>query len=88
MDVASPIESRIAGRKSVSGTSFTFTARKPITLATPFARDWHNRGFNRPKSSDSSASSVANSDGDADGGRYARYRSYHPPSATGEGRAP
>lgn len=92
MDVASPVEPRIAGRKSTSGTPITFTARKSITLATPFARDWCNRGFSLPNLSASFAPSVGvngdvDSDATADSERRARYRSLYPPSATGEGRA-
>jgi len=91
MDVASPVEPRIAGRTNTSGTPITFTAHKSITLATPFARDWRNRGFGLPTSSASLATfagATVGGNGDSGhNGRRARYRYLHPPSATGEGRA-
>jgi hypothetical protein len=85
MDVARPIESRIAGRATAfgtSGTSFTVTARESITLAAPLARDWRTSG------SDPWNPFASNGDGDTDtdSGRRAGYRIHHPPSVTGEGR--
>lgn len=92
MDVASPIESRIAGEQIASGTRFRFTARKSTTLATRFTRDWLGANANRENTSrGSSATSAAVEVGvDLGGARNvsrARYRCPHHPSVTGEDRA-